>query len=76
MVVPFFVSLSSFSRDDDDDTTTVVNPGYVTATAVPTESSGNGSGMTVDITATAGVFSADITTAGNGVGFGTAKLVL
>ena len=59
--------------DDDDDTTTVVNPGYVTATAVPTESSGNGSGMTVDITATAGVFSADITTAGNGVGFGTAK---
>ena len=59
--------------EDDDDTFTVVNPGYVTATGVATESTGNGAGMTLSITATTGVMEATVTTAGNGVGFGNAK---
>ena len=68
------VGADTTDDDDDDDTTTVVNPGYITnTTGVPTESSGNGAGLTVSITATAGVFTADVTNAGSGVGFGTAK---
>lgn len=59
--------------DDDDDAFTKVNPGYITATGVPTTTTGNGTGLTVDIVATTGVYTATITTAGTQMTFGNAK---